>query len=142
MGAPFPMRRDVPAEDLRRLARHETAGRGGVSAARVGNAVAAMPWRRQRARRGWTSDPARWATRFNATGAKELYDPPTSGRPIWLGEGTPAAFKVLVLRGPDVERDGSGARAKDLCRMVEQRFGGRYSDSGMLRDLLPLRSFA
>ena len=31
-----------------------------------------------------------------------------------------AAFKALVLRGPDPERDGlSSWTAKDLCRLVE-----------------------
>jgi hypothetical protein len=39
-----------------------------------------------------------------------------------------------VLRGPDPERDGvSSWQAKDLCRLVEQRFGVVYSENGMLR---------
>jgi transposase len=41
-----------------------------------------------------------------------------------------------VLRGPDPERDGvSTWRAKDLCRMVEERFGVSYIENGMLRVL-------
>ena len=44
------------------------------------------------------------------------------------------ALKALVLRGPDPERDGvSTWRAKDLCRMVEGRFGVSYTENGMLR---------
>ncbi len=47
-----------------------------------------------------------------------------------------AAFKALVLRGPDPERDGlSSWTAKDLCRLVEERFGMSCSENGML-DLL------
>jgi transposase len=47
-----------------------------------------------------------------------------------------AAFKALVLRGPDPERDGvSSWTAKDLCRLVEERWGVLYSENGML-DLL------
>ena len=47
-----------------------------------------------------------------------------------------ATFKALVLRGPNPERDGvSSWTAKDLCQLVENRFGVSYSENGML-DLL------
>ena len=75
-----------------------------------------------------------WVIRFNAEGVEGLRDRPKSGRPPWLDQGQMAAFKALVLRGPDPERDGvSTWRAKDLCRIVEQRFGVVYSENGMLR---------
>jgi transposase len=75
-----------------------------------------------------------WVIRFNAEGVEGLRDRPKSGRPPWLDEGQLATFKALVLRGPDPERDGvSTWRAKDLCRLVEQRFGVVYSENGMLR---------
>jgi transposase len=36
--------------------------------------------------------------------------------------------------GPDPERDGvSTWRARDLCRIVERRFGVCYTENGMLR---------
>jgi hypothetical protein len=35
-----------------------------------------------------------------------LRDRPRSGRPPFLREGQMAAFKALVLRGPNPERDG------------------------------------
>ena len=39
-----------------------------------------------------------------------------------------------MLRGPDPDRDGlSSWTAKDLCRLVETRFGVAYSENGMLR---------
>jgi transposase len=67
-------------------------------------------------------------------GSFEASDRPRSGRPPWLDEGQRAAFKALVLRGPDPERDGvSSWRAKDLCRIVEDRFGVVYTENGMLR---------
>jgi len=45
-----------------------------------------------------------------------------------------AAADRWVLRGPDPERDGrSSWTAKDLCRLVEARFGVTYSENGMLR---------
>jgi len=75
-----------------------------------------------------------WVIRCNAEGIEGLRDRPRSGRRPWLDEGQQAAFKALVLRGPDPERDGvSTWRAKDLCRIVEQRFGVVYSENGMLR---------
>jgi hypothetical protein len=71
-----------------------------------------------------------WVIRFNAEGVEGLRDRPKSGRPPWLDQGQMAAFKALVLRGPDPERDGvSTWRAKDLCRIVEQRFGVVYSEN-------------
>jgi transposase len=65
-----------------------------------------------------------WVIRFNAEGIEGLCDRPRSGRPSWLDDGQLAAFKAFMLRGPDPERDGvSSWRAKDLCRLVEDRFG-------------------
>src|SRR3712207_8761149 len=38
------------------------------------------------------------------------------------------------LKGPRLKRDGCVAwRLRDLCALVERRFGRRYSESGMLR---------
>jgi transposase len=75
-----------------------------------------------------------WVTRFSAAGLEGLRDRPRSGRPSWLDDGQLAAFKALVLRGPDPERDGvSSWRAQDLCRLVAARFGVVDSENGMLR---------
>jgi transposase len=80
-----------------------------------------------------------WVIRFNAEGVEGLGDRPRPGRPTWLTEGEQAAFKAIVLRGPDPERDGVSAwRAIDLCRIAEERFGVRYGESGMLRLLKAL----
>jgi hypothetical protein len=44
------------------------------------------------------------------------------------------AIRALVLRGPDVEKDGmSSWTAKDLCGIVEQRYKVSYSENGMLK---------
>jgi transposase len=51
-----------------------------------------------------------------------------------LDDGQQAALKALVLRGPDLGRDGCVAwRARDLCALVERRFGVRYGENGMLK---------
>ncbi len=65
-----------------------------------------------------------WVLRFNAAGVAGLRDQPRPGRPVRMAEGLQAAFKAVVLRGPDPERDGVLAwRIADLCRIAEQRFG-------------------
>jgi len=135
MGARLAIRQDIPAEELRRLARQETAGRVACRLLGVANALDGM--RREQAARqaGMDRQTLRdWVIRFNAEGVEGLRDRPKSGRPPWLDEGQMAAFRALVLRGPDPERDGvSTWRAKDLCRIVDQRFGVVYSENGMLR---------
>jgi putative transposase len=135
MGARLAIRQDIAAEELRRLARQETDGRVACRLLGVANALAGM--RREQAARqaGMDRQTLRdWVIRFNAEGVEGLRDRPKSGRPTWLDEGQLATFKALVLRGPDPERDGvSSWRAKDLCRLVERRFGVTYSENGMLR---------
>src|SRR3954469_20182712 len=75
-----------------------------------------------------------WVHRWNAEGVEGLRERPRPGRPCALDEGRQAALKALVLRGPSLERDGRLAgRARDLCALVEARFGVRYRESGTLR---------
>ena len=75
-----------------------------------------------------------WVHRCNAAGVEGLRDRPRPGRPCALDDGRQAALKGLVLRGPDLERDGCVAwRARDLCALVEARFGVCCGESGMLK---------
>jgi transposase len=75
-----------------------------------------------------------WVHRYNEEGVEGLRDRPRPGRPCALDEGQQAALKALVLKGPKLERDGCVAwRARDLCDVVERRFGVRYREAGMLR---------
>ena len=72
--------------------------------------------------------------RFNAKGVEGLRDQPRSGRRAWMTEGEQAAFRAIILRGPDPERDGVSAwRIIDLCRIAEERFGVAYREGGMRR---------
>lgn len=120
---------------LRRLARRESNGRVAARLLALAHALDGMD-RGQAARlAGMDRQTLRdWVIRFNAEGVAGLHDRPKSGRRAWLDEGQMASLRALVLRGPDPERDGvSTWRAKDLCRIVEQRFGVRYTENGMLR---------
>ena len=135
MGGAVAIRDDIAAEELRRLARQEIDGRVACRLLGLANGLDGMS-REQAARQaGMDRQTLRdWVIRFNAEGVEGLRDRPKSGRPTWLDEGQLAAFKALVLRGPDPERDGvSSWRAKDLCRLVEARCGVVYSENGMLR---------
>ena len=135
MGAAVPIRDDIPAEELRRLARQESDGRVACRLLGLANVLDGMSRERAARQAGMDRQTLRdWVIRFNAEGVEGLRDRPRSGRPPWLDEGQLAAFKALVLRGPDPERDGvSTWRAKDLCRIVEDRLGVSYSENGMLR---------
>ena len=59
---------------------------------------------------------------------------PAPPRATFVPDRQLATFEAWVLRGPDPERDGrSSWTAKDLCRLVEDRFAVSYSENGMLR---------
>src|SRR5918995_3065661 len=135
MGAPVPIRTDIPAAQLRRLARQESNGRVACRLLALANALDGMSREDAARQAGMDRQTLRdWVVRFNAEGIEGLRDRPKSGRPTWLDEGQLATLKALVLRGPDPERDGvSTWRAKDLCQIVEGRFGVGYTENGMLR---------
>jgi transposase len=133
--APLSIRTDRDPAELRRLARRERDGRVSARLLALANALAGI-LREEAARlAGMTGQTlGDWVHRYNAEGVEGLRDRPRPGRPCALDEGQQAALKALVLRGPDLERDGCIARrARDLCALVEARFGVRYRESGMLR---------
>lgn len=135
MGLPTPIRDDIAAAELRRLARREANGRVASRLLALANALDGLERGRAARSAGMDRQTLRdWVIRFNAEGVEGLRDRPRSGRPSWLDDGQLATLKALVLRGPDPERDGvSTWRAKDLCQMVERRFGVSYTENGLLR---------
>ena len=142
MGAALPVRGDIPAAELRRLARLEGDGRVACRLLALANALDGMSRERAAKQAGLDRQTLRdWVVRFNAEGVGGLRDRPRSGRPPFLSEGQMATFKALLLRGPNPEHDGvSSWTAKDLCRMVENRFGVSYSENGMLDRIPPARA--
>jgi transposase len=121
--------------ELRALARRERDGRVGARLLALANALDGMSWDEAARAAGMDRQTLRdWVHRYNAEGVAGLRDRPRPGRPCALDEGRQAALKALVLRGPNLGRDGCVAwRARDLCALVEERFGVRYGESGMLR---------
>ena len=80
-----------------------------------------------------------WIHRLNANGLAGLADRPRSGHPMRLGDGEQEVLKVMILRGPDPERDVVSAwRVADVCRICRERFGVEYTQAGMLRSLMGL----
>ena len=75
-----------------------------------------------------------WVIRYNRAGPAALSDHWGSGRPCRLTEGQQASLKAIVLAGPDPEVEGvSTWRLIDLCRIVRERFGISYAETGMAR---------
>ena len=135
MPAPLPIRSDRKAAELRRLAHRERDGRVSARLLALANALEGLSREEAARLAGMTGQTlSDWVHRYNAEGVEGLRDRSRPGRPCALGEGQQAALKALVLKGPKLERDGCVAwRARDLCDVVERRFGVRYGESGMLR---------
>jgi transposase len=135
MGAPLPIRDDIPAAQLRRLARQETSGRVACRLLALANVLDGMSREAAAGQAGMDRQTLRdWVIRFNAEAIAGLRDRPKSGRPTWLDDGQLATLRARILWGPDPERDGlSTWRAKDLCQIAATRFGVSYSENGMLR---------
>jgi transposase len=135
MPAAVPIRTEHSPEELRRLARRERDGRVSARLLGVANALDGLP-RGQAARLAGLDGKTlqRWIERFTAEGIAGRRDRPRPGRPCAPGEGQRAVLKALILRGPDLARDGCVAgRLRDLCRPVECRSGVASSATGMLR---------
>jgi transposase len=126
--------------ELRALARRERDGRVSARLLALANALDGMSRDEAARAAGMDRQTLRdWVHRYNAEGIEGLRDRPRSGRPCALDEGQQAALKAIILQGPRLERDGCVAwRARDLCDVVERRFGVRYAENGMLRLLKSL----
>ena len=140
MPAPLPVRTDRDAAELRRLARRERDGRVSARLLALANALDGLPREEAARLAGMTGQTlGDWVHRYNEEGIAGLRDRRRPGRPCALEEGQQAALKALILKGPRLERDGCVAwRARDLCALVERRFGVRYAENGMLRLLRSL----
>jgi transposase len=130
-----PIRTDIPAAELRRRAKIETNGRASRRMLALASALEGASREDAARQAGMDRQSLRdWVHRFNAAGIDGLHDRPHTGRPSRLSEGQMASFRAVVLRGPDIEKDGlSSWTAKDLCRIVEQRYKVSYSENGMLK---------
>jgi len=129
------IRQDLPAGELRRLARHEPDRRAAMRLLAIANALEGLSRAEAARLAGMERQALRDAVlRYNADGPDGLHDRSRSGRPEKLTPGQQAALKAWVLRGPDPERDKVSAwRLVDICAHAEHAYGVRYSGWGMSR---------
>jgi putative transposase len=134
MGAKgLPIRDDVPAAELRRLARRERNRAAAARMQAIAGALEGMTRAEAARLAGMERQALRDAVvRYNAEGRAGLYSRPSPGRRPRLDEEQRSALRRLVLDGPDVEATGLSAwTLPELCREVEQRWGVAYHPSHM-----------
>ena len=134
MGAKgLPIRDDVPAAELRRLARREKDRAAAARMQAIAGALEGLSRAEAARLAGMERQALRDAVlRYNAEGLAGLHDRPRSGRRPRLTEEQRAALRRVVLDGPDVEVTGLSAwTLAELCREVEARWGVAYHPSHM-----------
>ena len=126
-GRALTIRTDLPAAELRRLARREEDRAAAARMQASAGALEGQP--RSLSPRQALRDAV---VRYNAEGLTGLHDRPRPGRPARLDGERKATLKQVVLDGPDVEATGLSAwTLSELCREVEQRWGVSYHPSHM-----------
>ncbi len=107
MGAALPIRGELPAEALRRHARHEPNRRATLRMLAIANALEGMSRAEAARLAGMERQALRDAVvRYNAEGLEGLRDRPKPGRPSILTEAEQGVLLPTVFRGPDRARDG------------------------------------
>jgi transposase len=129
MGAKgLPIRDDMPAAELRRLARREKDRAAAARLQAIAGALEGLSRAEAARLAGMERQALRDAVlRYNAEGLAGLHDRPRSGRRPRLDEEQRAALRQVVLDGPEVEATGLSAwTLAELCREVEERWGVSY----------------
>lgn len=127
------IRQDIPAGELRRLARLDEDGR--VASRLLAIAAVLDGHSREHAARlgGMDRQTLRdWVHRFNAEGVAGLRDRPRCGRPRLLADELRPELAALIADGPDLERDGVVEyRLTHIQELAKRHFGADYSRGGM-----------
>ena len=133
MGRALTIRRDLPAAELRRLARREKDRAAAARMQAIAGALEGLPRAEAARLAGMERQALRDAVvRYNAQGLVGLHDRPRPGRPARLDGERKAALKQVVLDGPDVEATGLSAWTLSArCREGEERWGVSYHPSHM-----------
>jgi transposase len=132
-GQALTIRTDLPAAELRRLARREEDRAAAARLHAIAGALEGLAWAEAARLASMERQALRDAVlRYNAEGLAGLHDRPRPGRPTRLDAAQQATLKQVVLDGPDVEATGLSAwTLSELCREVEQRWGVSYHPSHM-----------
>jgi transposase len=129
----LPIRTDLPAAELRRLARREKDRAAAARMQAIAGALEGLTRAEAARLAGMERQALRDAVlRYNAEGPAGLHSRRSPGRRSRLDEEQRAALRQLVLDGPDVEATGLSAwTLAELCRAVEERWGVSYHPSHM-----------
>jgi transposase len=129
----LPIHDDVPAHELRRLARREPDRSAAARMFAIANALEGMSRAEAARLAGMERQALRDAVvRYNAEGLAGLRNRPHPGPAPRLDERQRTALRQVVLDGPEVERTGLSAwTLPDLCREAERRWGVRYHPGHM-----------
>jgi len=127
------IRTDVPAAELRQLARREKDRAAAARMQAIAGALEGMTRAEAARLAGMERQALRDAVvRYNAEGLAGCTALPSPGRGSRLDEEQRAALRRLVLDGPDVEATELSAwTLPELCREVEARWGVAYHPSHM-----------
>ena len=131
----LPIRDDLPADALRRLARREPDRAASARMSAIANALEGMSRAEAARLAGMERQALRDAvTRYNAEGLAGLRNRPRPPRPGKLDAAELVAVSALILDGPDPEADGlSSWTLPELCRVIEERFDKRLHPASLSR---------
>lgn len=129
------IRLDIPAEELRRLARREVSRAASARMYAIANALDGLSRAEAARLAGMERQALRDAVvRYNGEGVTGLRDRPRPGRKPRLDTAEQKALSELILKGPDVEASGLSAwTLPELCREIEQRWGKRFHPASLSR---------
>ena len=132
-GVRLTIREDIPASELRRLARREPDRAAAARMQAIAGALEGMTRAEAARLAGMERQALRDAVlRYNAEGLAGLHDRPRPGSKPRLDETRRSALRQLILDGPEVETTGLSAwTLGELCREVEARWGIRYHEGHM-----------
>jgi transposase len=132
-GRGLTIRTDLPAAELRRLARREKDRAAAARMQAIAGALEGMTRAEAARLAGMERQALRDAVvRYNAEGLAGLHSRRSPGRRSQLDEDKRAALRQLVLDGPEVEATGLSAwTLLELCQEVEKRWGVSYHPSHM-----------
>jgi putative transposase len=132
-GRGLTIRTDLPAAELRRLARREKDRAAAARMQAIAGALEGLPRAEAARLAGMERQALRDAVvRYNAEGLAGLHSRRSPGRRSRLDEEQRGALRQLVLDGPEVEATGLSAwTLPELCQEVEKRWGVAYHPSHM-----------
>src|SRR4051794_5996874 len=132
-GRALTIRTDLPAAELRWLARREEDRAAAARMQAIAGALEGLPRAEAARLAGMERQALRDAVvRYNAESLAGLYSRCSPGRRSRLDAEQRATLRQLVLDGPEVEATGLSAwTLPELCREVEQRWGVSYHPGHM-----------